>query len=467
MPVRFIGAFDQGTTADAIAAIEYAVAQGAQIINCSWGGSGYSSALQNTMADSGVLFVCAAGNGASDNDSTPFYPASYPADNIIAVAASDQMDRLTRFSNFGTQSVDIAAPGIRIYSLYNSRQAIWQSDFDDAVLTDWATGGYPDSWTVVDPPYANDSPALATNAGGDYANRSDMWARSAAIDLSQASASTLDFNIVGVSQSNADKLLIEISHDAITWSTCPLQAGRTVLEDGISGTVPYWTPVKADLGSLDGEPQAYIRLRFVSDAMESESGFCIDNLSLTAAASDEAYSFMQGTSMAAGFVSGLAALVLSQDPELSPSQIKSIIQSSVDLNQALDDRVLSGGRINAFNALTLIHDLSLSANAATGDGIHLSWRMPPDARIGAQATIERRTDDQAQFSALALVDTGAGSYIDSDVAADITYYYRIHAVTTNGAGGYSNQSSATAATVSNDSGGNSGGGGCFVAVCGE
>jgi subtilisin family serine protease len=467
MPVRFMGAFDQGTTADVIAAIEYAVAQGAQIVNCSWGGSGHSAALRNTMANSGVLFVCAAGNVASDNDRSPFYPASYAADNIIAVAASDQMDRLAWFSNFGTQSVDIAAPGIRIYSLCNGRQVIWQSDFDDSMLTDWTTGGYPDSWTVVDPPYANDSPALATNTGGDYANLSDMWARSAAIDLSKASASTLDFKIVGISQNNADKLLIEISDDAVTWSTCPLQAGGVAVESGISGTVPYWMPVKADLGSLDGKPQAYIRLRFVSDAMESESGFYIDNLSLAAAASDESYCFMQGTSMAAGFVSGLAALVLSQKPELPPSQIKSIIQSSVDLNQALEDRVFSGGRVNAFNALTLIQELSLSANAATGDGIRLSWRTTPDARIHAQATIERRTDEQAQFTPLALVDTGTGSYVDSDIAANITYYYRIHAATADGDSGYSNQSSATAATVSSDSGGGSSGGGCFIAVGGE
>jgi subtilisin family serine protease len=464
MPVRFMGAFDQGTTADAIAAIEYAVAQGAQIINCSWGGGGYSTALRNTMVNSGVLFVCAAGNVASDNDSSPFYPASFAADNIIAVAASDQMDRLTWFSNFGTRSVDIAAPGIRIYSLDNSHRVIWQSDFDDSMLTDWTTGGYPDTWTVVDPPYVNDSPALATNTGGDYANQSDMWVRSAAIDLSDASASTLDLKMVGVSQSSADKLLIEISDDAVTWSTCPLQAGGGTVESGISGTVPYWMPVKVDLGSLDGKPQAYIRLRFVSDAMESQSGFYIDNLSLTAAASDETYCFMQGTSMAAGFVSGLAALLLSQKPELPPSQIKSIIESSVDLNQALEDRVLSGGRVNAFNALTLIQELFLTANAATGDGIQLSWSVPSDAHIDAQATIERRTDDQAQFTPLALVDTGDGSHVDSDVAADITYYYRIHAATADGASGYSNQSSATAATVSIDSGGGSSGGGCFIAV---
>jgi subtilisin family serine protease len=293
-----------------------------------------------------------------------------------------------------------------------------------------------------------------------------MWASSAAIDLSMASASTLDFKMVGVSHSNADKLLVEISDDSTTWSPASLQVGGAVLESGISGTVPYWTPVTADLGSLDGKSQAFIRLKFVSDSEGSANGFYIDSLSLTAAATEETYSFMQGTSMAAGFVSGLAALVLSQDPELTPQRIKSIIRNSVDLTQALHDRVLTGGRVNAFNALTLIQELSLSANSATDGGIRLTWDTASDTRIDAQVTIERRTDDQAEFTAVAQMNTDTGYYIDSDVTIDTTYYYRLHAATSDGDSGYSNQSSAISATESDDSGGGSSGGGCFIGAGG-
>ena len=152
MPVRFMDAFDRGTTADAIAAIAYAADQGARIINCSWGGGGYSAALHDTMANSNALFVCAAGNQAQDSDDVPFYPASYDAPNIIAVAASDQMDHLAWFSNSGSQSVDVAAPGVRVYSPTNSRRGIWQDDFNSDGLAGWVTGGYPDSWTVADHP---------------------------------------------------------------------------------------------------------------------------------------------------------------------------------------------------------------------------------------------------------------------------------------------------------------------------
>ncbi|NIN34381.1 MAG: S8 family serine peptidase, partial [Gammaproteobacteria bacterium] len=64
----------------------------------------------------GVLFVAAAGNEGQNNDLTPHYPSSYDRGNIIAVAATDQNDRRAAFSNYGPNSVDVAAPGVYIFS---------------------------------------------------------------------------------------------------------------------------------------------------------------------------------------------------------------------------------------------------------------------------------------------------------------------------------------------------------------
>ena len=328
-------------------------------------------------------------------------------------------------------------------------------------MTGWTTGGHPDSWTITDPPYTQNSPALATNPAGDYDNAADMWARSPAIDLSLASGCIANFRVVGVSQSNVDKLWFEASSDLTNWYPCPLKIGSTIINNGISGAIAYWTPVKADLGFLDGNSHLYIRLRFQSDADNSDTGFYIDNLSLTASASSDVYSYMQGTSMAAGFVSGLAALVLSQNTEMTPQQVKAVIENSVDLTKDLKDRILSGGRIDAFNALTLIADLSLSADAAAATSIHLTWAAASDMGLDSQITIERRTDDQMAFSSMAQTRTDTGGYIDTTVAADTTYYYRIRAATDDGEIGYSNQSSTTTGQ-SAGSGGGSSGGGCFI-----
>jgi hypothetical protein len=62
------------------------------------------------------LFVAAAGNDSLNNDTSPFYPASYNLPNIISVAATDQDDNLSWFSNYGPATVDVGAPGLNIYS---------------------------------------------------------------------------------------------------------------------------------------------------------------------------------------------------------------------------------------------------------------------------------------------------------------------------------------------------------------
>jgi subtilisin family serine protease len=106
--LKFLGA-DRGYTADAIEAINYAVAEGIDISNNSWGGGSRSQALEDAIrrADSaGHIFIAAAGNGGADgvgddNDAAPTYPASDDAPNVVSVAATDDTDRLTSFSNFG------------------------------------------------------------------------------------------------------------------------------------------------------------------------------------------------------------------------------------------------------------------------------------------------------------------------------------------------------------------------------
>jgi hypothetical protein len=104
-------AFDdrgEGTVAGVIAALDYAVANGARVINASWGQTDKSRALQEAVTaawEAGALIVAAAGNERTDI--APF-PAAY--DPVLAVAALNAAGQRAVFSNFGP-FVDLAAPG--------------------------------------------------------------------------------------------------------------------------------------------------------------------------------------------------------------------------------------------------------------------------------------------------------------------------------------------------------------------
>ena len=114
MPVKILSATGDGTAADAVPAIYYAVANGADIVSGSWGGADTSDALRDAIAyahDQGVVIVAAAGNSGS---AIPFYPAAYP--DVISVAATESTDDRWYLSNYGDW-VDIAAPGRDILSL--------------------------------------------------------------------------------------------------------------------------------------------------------------------------------------------------------------------------------------------------------------------------------------------------------------------------------------------------------------
>ncbi|BAY97664.1 putative peptidase [Tolypothrix tenuis PCC 7101] len=109
--------------------IRYAVDNGAKVINLSLGSSSFDQAQFDALSyanQKGVLVVTSAGNNGRNNDVTPYYPANYDLPNIITVASLGKNNNLASDSSYGFQSVDIAAPGVDIYSTFaDSRYATW------------------------------------------------------------------------------------------------------------------------------------------------------------------------------------------------------------------------------------------------------------------------------------------------------------------------------------------------------
>ncbi|MDX8551871.1 S8 family serine peptidase, partial [Methanospirillum purgamenti] len=119
MPLKFLDEDGYGYTSDAIEAFGWGYSRGVRIFSNSWGGYGTDTALQDAISQySDALFICAAGNDGSNTDVYPQSPSALPNANIIAVAATDHRDNLASFSNYGASTVDVAAPGVSIYSTY-------------------------------------------------------------------------------------------------------------------------------------------------------------------------------------------------------------------------------------------------------------------------------------------------------------------------------------------------------------
>ncbi|MGB2806754.1 MAG: S8 family serine peptidase [Sedimentisphaerales bacterium] len=150
MAVKFLFSGGSGYTSDAISCVQYATLMGARVMNNSWGGAGYSSALEDAIraaGDVGILFIASAGNGwYNDNDVYPHYPSSYEPDNVIAVLSTDHADQLSMHSNYGLTSVDLGAPG---------------GDPDNKILSCYMDGGYYSAYgTSMAAPHVSGACAL-------------------------------------------------------------------------------------------------------------------------------------------------------------------------------------------------------------------------------------------------------------------------------------------------------------------
>jgi len=484
MILRAFDVFGIATVDTVISAMQYAGTHSAKVINASYGGSQFSQAEYDEISNlntAGVLLVAAAGNESANNDSTPTYPASYDLPNIIVVAATDQKDALAGFSNYGTTSVDVAAPGVNIYSAMPGRQTVFSDNFDDGDISDWTVDPH---WALSND--ANTPPdSLALVPGDAEGKGTDLPARPTnAINLSGATGTLLTFNLKG-EISGGDLLYVETAPASTgPWTNRPvLINGADFFDNGISGSASDWADAAVDLGPLDGTATAYFRFRYHTNAPSSSGhggggggGGCfiasagygsplplaapralaaanvvnIDDVEITTAANPDQnlYQFLAGTSMATPHVTGLTALVWSNTPALTDLQVKERILNCVDRLLALSAStpVFTQGRINAFNSIQnlLARPVGLVATPVSPTQINLRWDNTYFGQIGFR--IERQQQGAASFMQIADLSTNTTSYADTTGLSPSTpYNYRVRAysIVDNHLSDYSDVATAT------------------------
>ena len=146
MACKYLGPGGDGVRSDEITCLDYAINHGAQIINCSFGGYSWSYAeyeAYKRARDHGIIVVTGAGNDTRDeSNSWLLYPGSFQLDNIVNVAALDPWGYLATFSNYGGDNVHLAAPGVEIFSTWNSSDDAHQRMDGTSAAAPFVTGAF-------------------------------------------------------------------------------------------------------------------------------------------------------------------------------------------------------------------------------------------------------------------------------------------------------------------------------------
>ena len=396
MPLKFLGP-QGGDTYGAILAIEYAKAKGVKILNNSWGGGGFDQMLRDTIANSGTIFIAAAGNDSIDNDLDPHYPSSYDCDNILSVAAINNIGDLSNFSNWGPTSVDVAAPGEEILSSVPKNAA-----FGAGILSsNTFFQGFGLEILSTDQDRKNFMQKTLSSLGIISTSKilivqddaSDEPGYLNCLSSYQLALTALGYQptvITVPSYTSGPSADVMNQYDLVIWFTGNdvvslmaadqtnlmsfLDSGKKLFLSGrdagfaIENTEfyqnylhAYFIDENSTRTSISGEPNT----AFSGDIYSLNQNIWLDYLKPADSEGQvvlkftpdanytNAYNYYSGTSMATPHVVGIAALLLSNQPNIDPLIIKQKIMKSVAILPSTSGMTVTGGLVDATKALSL------------------------------------------------------------------------------------------------------------------
>ncbi|MFA6184609.1 MAG: S8 family serine peptidase [Candidatus Shapirobacteria bacterium] len=447
-----------------IESIDFVIKNGVKVINASYGGPSYSSleydAINRFKAVGGV-FITSAGNDGANNEITPNYPSDYDLDNIISVAATDNNDQLASFSNYGTTSVDVGAPGVDIYSTVSYRKD-YIEDYLDYI------NGIGSYWQVANT--SNVGEIFNTDSRTTYSNNSDYIITSKNIDISNTINNPTKFSFkaqcydVGTTDSGggatSDYVALEFNGDGGDTFTEVSRFNKSSISGmstGSCGSSYCSNTFNIGIGSSYLTNNFKYRLHWKTDSsLNANIGCYVYNIKIIdypENGTDAGYDFKDGTSMATPHVTGLAGYLLSINPSVTYSQLRNIILNNGDSIDALSGKTTTGKRINAYNSVLVMEALmtpvsvpSAPNNLTTVPGntqVLLSWTGPANVgstivqyQIGYKESVIGDTEINWTTQVVATSEINISNIPVTGLTNGVSYDFRVAAVNQTGLGAY-------------------------------